>query len=1097
MKADGVTEDLTLRDLWGTRYIDIDGTMKVYPGIIDNDKKFYRNSKGELVVADVLPSNETFTELTRVSGFNTLSYLYTTTLPMSARYVTLDLSKFGNHAADHASVVYNNAYYHTDAANEAAAAAGTPIDPIDPVPDAALDARVNVPLKSGERVSYIFVTVHPDLGDPATLTKDDASYKQNATTYVIRVKRLNNEAFQNIWVTDTEYKDDTVNNRPSHYEQMWLMRDTTKPKQEYNDVRGKYAGADDDTLADWIDITWLADGTDNKYDDKNNLISSMPATKGEQLHNIYDNDLTHGYTDYGAMVSTLDTYILLNAEAFGTAVDGTNEDYYIIIEEYGVNDPQHLDSRTYNGGTSRGRVTDAKFRLDPSKDEQIFQFTIVNEKTGTMGVYFLHVYREHTEELKVQTKLVGTIQTAATRVPVADHEKGDPKIDPTGDGYKNDFEAQISVYRKTDLLRYYQGVDPDHPQSDQNPSAIPMPYPTLAEGWYSVDEAVKALGITVTDLDGDGDLTYDERFDALLRYTDSNNLSPLIKVNVLNSLTGTELTDTLTGQYSIDLSGQAPGAYMVVFHRAGSLDYVMDNVLVYPTYAKAQYDFGNVTLRAGDLNGDGIIDEDDLEMFNKYKTAVDGIYRELAGRMAVNYVSVDNASSLTTNYTMDQNFNVSELNNLKLYYTDPDTGNRALIEAGAQIGTKAYANSDVTFYLSRSGNITSINGKVDSDLYGGKKDVVVDLSSGYAFDGATGSADDLGIYYLYGVFEFYDDQMQSTDAVDVVYRIAAINVTESATPPSHASAPIRHSSSVSRPVVPEPAEPSEPTLDVETGSTEPAESTGPVESVETVEPVETVETTVETTVTETVPVEPTVEQAETAEPETAPAEEPAGIMTADLMEIELEPADDEPVFELPVLDDEPVAEVPVIDDEPAPDDEPVAEEPVVDDEPVTEDPVTDDDEQTEIPPDIEEPGDVVVLPDEPVMDEPVIDQPATDDEQPEIPPVLEDLGDLVTLPDQPAEEPIVLDDLAQLAQYLMENGIAMDSAEAEALMLEMALASANADLPGRLDLDGNGILTNADLGYIPGHWRQTTYLSCRRDNMYSRYQAILEPWSNP
>lgn len=65
---------------------------------------------------------------------------------------------------------------------------------------------MDIQLKQAEQVSYLFVTVHPDLKTGDGLHKDDDFYKENATTYVIRIKRLNTEAFQNIWVTDTEFK---------------------------------------------------------------------------------------------------------------------------------------------------------------------------------------------------------------------------------------------------------------------------------------------------------------------------------------------------------------------------------------------------------------------------------------------------------------------------------------------------------------------------------------------------------------------------------------------------------------------------------------------------------------------------------------------------------------------------------------------------------------------------------------------------------------------------------------------------------------------------------------------------------------------------
>ncbi|MCM1296082.1 MAG: hypothetical protein NC311_11120 [Muribaculaceae bacterium] len=1049
-----LVEDLSLKDLWGTRYLedrDGDGNFEtyVYPGIIDNDKFLYRDTSdgqpyhnGQLKIVDVVPSG--VTALNRVTGFSTNTYLYTTTLPMSARYVTVDLTKLGSGAMDHASVVYNNAYYHVDPDSQP--------DPIKPTPDATLDALVNIPLKQGERVSYIFVTVHPDLGDGTTLTKDDQYYKDNATTYVIRVKRLNNEAFANIWVTDTEFTMDggtvTHANRPDHYEQMWLITDENDMKRPIVDVRGMYTGgvldtskkvtdangkrpgevgyvdtyASDAAVADLVDMTW----------DKNGALSDgTPITTGTQPHNIYVSDIKSPFVDYGVMVSSLDTYIYLNAEAFGTKPDGSNDDYYIIIEEYGVENPQQVDSRTYRGGTSRGRVDNAKFRLDPSKDgTQVFQFTIVNERTNTTGVYFLHVFRDHDTEVKtVQTKLVGKIATAATRVPVTDAEKADldygTKIDPDGNGYRNDFKAKITIYRKTDLLRYYQGNQPTD-------TKIPDPYATKAEGWYSVEEAVVALGLTVLDSNGDGRIAYNDRFYRLLNYS-KDGVSPLVEVtNVPNGVTGTNYTEEYTGAYSLDLTGQLPGAYMIVFERAGSLDYVLDNVLIYPTYDKAQYDFGTKTLRAGDLNDDGIIDDIDLSIFNEYKNAMDGVYRDLAGRVAVNKVQAVGVDQLTTVYAANESIDLTELANLKLTYNGNEVKDGVIdTQAGANV---AYADGGVTYYLSRNSSLTSIDpSDLSVDLVGSNRDKLVDLSDiisasatpSYAFRGASatpsttpsagGNEENLGNYYLYGMFKFYDRQMPKANAVEVVYRIAVITVTEATDTASYSlKAPAKRPAKVE----------SDTRTEIVTDIT--VETTGGVYALraDTLS-LDTVE----------VMVESTFEKQARRETALRAADMPVGVDA------------------LVVIDD----------------------------------------------------ADVILSEITETVETSAATRRPDYDERPEIPVFDEDIGPSAILPEgesggESAVTEAVTSDLDRLAKYMAERNISMDSAEGAKLLSEFAgikFAALTGTTPfdaRYLDLDGNNLLTSADLGYLANHWKQTTYKSCRLDNMYSNYQAILGPW---
>ena len=1146
--AAGTAATLADEEKWGTYFLE-DGELKVYPGIIDNAKKLYRGADGELHVDDDVPAG--FTALSKVDGFNSKVYLYTTTLPMSAKHVTLDLSRFGEANVDHASVVYNNEYYYADGSHSSK----------DPTEDHTLNALVDIQLKQAEQVSYLFVTVHPDLKTGDGLHKDDDFYKENATTYVIRIKRLNTEAFQNIWVTDTEFKMTkkgtvTKDNRPEHFEQMWLIHDLDNMKQEFNDVRAMYdaagnllAGKLESDLADQVDVTWLTDGTYSKNwgNAVNPNVQTWTTTKGEQLHNVYDSDVRHQYADYGVMVSTLDSEIQLNAEAMGTGVNGENDAYYIIIEEYGVANPQRVDSRTFDDGDGPGKITEAKFRLDPSKDgEQVFQFTIVNTTTGTEGVYFLHVFREITDEKKVQTRVIGNMETAATRVPVYKDDgtlidpADDPAVvDPNGDGYKNDFVSTITVYRKSDLLRYYQGWDaltPNDTTDTLNP-AIPTPHPTFAEGWYSVDQAVEKY------LPGSMTKTYTERFEDLLAYS-VDGVPALMPVNVINTVTGNNLTREYDGKYELDFTGQEAGTYMVVFQRPGSLDMIYDNIIVSETWAKAQYNFGPDVLIAGDLNHDGIIDEGDSDLFNRYKNAMDGVFYQLAGRVALSKVthtgSIQNRYNIFADATnMVETLKLADLNNIRLMYTDYGVTSpvqTGVIATDSQGSPVAFSRGDVKFYLSRNAVATKVD---ESEMI----DLSALLASGvteYEFKAGENYAEtDLGSYYIYGVFKFYDSGMTESEDkladVEVVYKVTTITVVreepevpevpEVPSVPEAPEVPDMPDEGETPDVSDEVEVPNEPD-EIETPDT-PDEVEVPNDSdeVETPDASDEVEVPNDSGEIETPDASDEVETPDVSdeatempnEPEVFTVLEPMGV-TAEFMVLESVP--DEPEAEAeaeePTAEDDLFGDVKVTEDEPAAEEE-SASKPAEDNEFVDDGAETPVETETpDAPAETETSDEKVETPAKPVgssgsrRPSKTPSKPAKveeEDERPEIPPAVDDdereeipVID-VTIPDHKVELPDgtgdeTPDELDILAMYLVENNISLNSAEAQALMLEMISVTASTSFDYRLlDLDGNGLLTDADITYIFGHWGRTAYSSCRLENMYSRYRITLRSWN--
>ena len=356
------------------------------------------------------------------------------------------------------------------------------------------------------------------------------------------------------------------------------------PFSEYETYLQKYTGDDSDSEPETppqetannsttFSNIFVTDTSDESGEDKLNQMwiiedrddpmSNFHANKVDSgLHDIYVPDPKQMH--YGVMVDVLDTNIYLNAIAPNTDEDtGANDSYYIVISEYDVPDPQAVDSRTF--GTGDGQILDARFDLDPAQDNtQRFKFTIVDKNSEEESSYFLTIFRE-VEEIKLQTWL-------KTKAVTADDA-----------GEKPDHTVRYTLYRKN---------------SD----------------WHelSVDEAAEnLLGLTSnTDNPDTGEkYTYPERLNAVLNGVNSTGTALAEKI----------LSDETTDDGVIRIKPEkigAEGMYLLIIERDGYLDYTIDNIKISKTGAEAEYNFGSLVLRAGDLNHDGRIDDADISLFD-------------------------------------------------------------------------------------------------------------------------------------------------------------------------------------------------------------------------------------------------------------------------------------------------------------------------------------------------------------------------------------------------------------------------------------------------------------------------------------------------
>lgn len=100
--------------------------------------------------------------------------------------------------------------------------------------------------------------------------------------------------------------------------------------------------------------------------------------------------------------------------------------------------------------------------------------------------------------------------------------------------------------------------------------------------------------------------TYQDMFDAVVK---AGHLTLVKRV----------VSDKTSGAYAFtDADISETGIYTLVASRPGFLDNVVDNLRVFDTFLPAQYTIRNMSVRSGDVNNDGIIDDADIELYNLY-----------------------------------------------------------------------------------------------------------------------------------------------------------------------------------------------------------------------------------------------------------------------------------------------------------------------------------------------------------------------------------------------------------------------------------------------------------------------------------------------
>lgn len=321
---------------------------------------------------------------------------------------------------------------------------------------------------------------------------------------------------------------------------------------------------------DKMEQIWLIEDMSSSDTQKENYYNNVVD---DGTHNIYVPNIESHYANYGVMVDTLQSYIFLNAEAVGTSDDGMNNDYHIEISEYGAADPQTVSSipdaapnQNYVPGPNDGlgRITNARFRLNPSKDgNQIFQFTIVNDKTETAGTYYLYVFRNRDESAP-------TLQT---------HIKADMYTANLAGSDGPDFSGvRYTLYRKSNIWRLKDAEETSQQIFGNEP-------------WFS-------------------DSNFIQRLDAMKTGTyNGQRLMTEVHSGVTDKDGKIHITPEQIGQ---------EGAYLLLLETPGYLDTVVDNLLIYRTWAEAEYNIGTVLIQPCDLNHDGVVDEKDMDIFSDY-----------------------------------------------------------------------------------------------------------------------------------------------------------------------------------------------------------------------------------------------------------------------------------------------------------------------------------------------------------------------------------------------------------------------------------------------------------------------------------------------
>ena len=356
---------------------------------------------------------------------------------------------------------------------------------------------------------------------------------------------------------------------------------------------------------------------------------SDPSTdKDTAINNSHPYEFEPSYYNYSVFVDTLTSEMKIAAQAPSTAT----------LEIYQVDPKTHISHMVATNDKSKGMGTIKTVGSDDILSQLVYLDTGLNgedkfmvrvkeEDESKVGVYYITVYRDTLgNDPEFQLRIKGT----------------------TSASYIEDRAAQVQLYKKSDAMGFQSVVEAT---SGTNPLVKVNP----------------ANGTTPT---------YRERFDALTTGT-----------NKQLTLIGTQFTAPADGEYEFtpdDIGGV--GVYMLVMSRPGYLDTVIDNIRVYETYTPAQYDFGDKNMRAGDVNGDGVVDQTDVDLFTKYSSAMNGIYREMAFRLLVQKTNIT-LGSWNNSQSSGDNF---DLSGLTIEYEVDASTKDDLIAKAADYGTTFY-----------------------------------------------------------------------------------------------------------------------------------------------------------------------------------------------------------------------------------------------------------------------------------------------------------------------------------------------------------------------------------------------------------------------
>ena len=441
----------------------------------------------------------------------------------------------------------------------------------------AYQGDVTVALEPGEEVSWIFITGHTY--DPSTGTESEAK----DCTYVLKIVRENTGTIEDIWISDYD---------PADFDPSTDMGD-------HAHTNGHISG--DNGLAADFEFNYMWKGTGNsRYDpskysnrpcvDAGKMVWSPESTsvdKGDPSYavdpdtaiknNPYEFD--RNYYNYSVLVHTLDTELEISAKATtGAKIEIFDKDGTLLASSASVGITPNMGTLTSADGFDT--LTKIVY-LDAGLNGGDRFMVRVTYDDGRCGVYWITVYRDtKCADLKFQTRVIGTTSAAV----------------------KWDREAKVTLYKKSDTMGYKSVME--------------------ATGGVSGIAAITGMSMPAT-------ATYAERFDALVA---AGHLTAV----------STKYSNKITGEYEFlpsDIGG--PGTYMWVASRPGFLDNVVDNIRIYNTYAKAQYNLRDNNLRAGDINHDGIVDQIDVDLFTQYSAAMEGVYNEMAKRLLVANTTID------------------------------------------------------------------------------------------------------------------------------------------------------------------------------------------------------------------------------------------------------------------------------------------------------------------------------------------------------------------------------------------------------------------------------------------------------------------------